>query len=66
MERRLFANWTQPTPLSLERDLFPVLASEGSCFGFPVAAEVIDIGTEERYAYARQRLPSIIGSTKPR
>lgn len=59
MERRLFANWTQPGPLSLERDLFPVLASEGNCFGFPVSAEVIDIGTPERYFDAQRRLPAI-------
>jgi NDP-sugar pyrophosphorylase family protein len=61
LERDLPETWPQPDPLSLEHDVFPQLAAEGSCFGFPVDAEVIDIGTPERYADAQQRLPGITG-----
>lgn len=57
LSRDLPAGWKQPDPLSLERDVFPQLASTGSCFGFLVDSEVIDIGTPERYADAQHRLP---------
>jgi NDP-sugar pyrophosphorylase family protein len=37
---------------SLERDIFPALAEEGRCYGFPVSGEVVDIGTPERWRRA--------------
>lgn len=37
-------------PSSLERDVFPVLATEGLLYGVPVESGFIDIGTPEGYA----------------
>lgn len=59
LSRRLPFSWHQPDPLSLEREVFPLLAAEGQCHGFLVTSEVIDIGTPERYAAAQNQLPGL-------
>jgi len=41
---------------SLEQELIPRWVERGRCFGFETKAEVIDIGTPERYARAQERL----------
>ena len=56
LPRDLPSTWQAKDPFSLERDAFPQLVSEGKCFGFLANAEVIDIGTPERYATAQQQL----------
>jgi NDP-sugar pyrophosphorylase family protein len=61
LPRSLPISWRQPDPVSLERDVFPQMATGGGCFGFLVESEVIDIGTPERYADAQHRLPCIAG-----
>jgi NDP-sugar pyrophosphorylase family protein len=43
-------------PFSLEHDIFPQLVSGKNCYGFVVDAEVVDIGTPERYVEAQSRL----------
>ena len=58
LPRDLPSAWQAPDPFSLERDVFPPLATAGDCFGFLVDSEVIDIGTPERYANAQQQLPN--------
>ena len=54
--RDLPLSWRAPDPMSLERDVFPSLATAGNCFGYVVDTEVIDIGTPERYADAQHKL----------
>ena len=48
--------WLQSDPFSLENDIFPELVSRKSCYGFVVDAEVVDIGTPERYVEAQSKL----------
>lgn len=43
---------------SLEYDLFPNIPAHAR-YGFPVEGELIDIGTPERYEYARKKLVSL-------
>ena len=56
MARALPGSWTLPDPFSLERDIFPQLAAAGGCYGHRVEAEVLDIGTPQRYAEAQHKL----------
>jgi len=56
LHRDLPASWPQSDPFSLERDVFPQLVSGKNCHGFVVDAEVVDIGTPERYVEAQSRL----------
>lgn len=42
--------------LSLENELLPGWVSQGRCYGFVTTAEVVDIGTPDRYARAQKRL----------
>jgi len=44
------------TKISLEKDVFPVLACEGKLFGFDLGAEWYSIGTKEEYDKALKRL----------
>jgi NDP-sugar pyrophosphorylase family protein len=39
---------------SLEKEVFPGLVAGGRCYGFPVAGNVMDIGTPERYRQANE------------
>jgi len=55
MKRDVFGLMPALARFSLENDFFPKIISEG-CYGFRTNAEVIDIGTPERYLYALQRL----------
>jgi NDP-sugar pyrophosphorylase family protein len=56
MRRDLPASWRNTDPFSLEHDIFPVLVSGKNCYGFVVDAEVVDIGTPERYVAAQSKL----------
>lgn len=56
LRRDLPTLWLQSDPFSLERNIFPQLVSGKSCYGFVVDAEVIDIGTPERYVEAQSKL----------
>jgi D-glycero-alpha-D-manno-heptose 1-phosphate guanylyltransferase len=55
MQRNLFDHMPDEARFSLEYDLFPNILSWG-CYGFQTDAEVIDIGTPERYAEALKKL----------
>jgi NDP-sugar pyrophosphorylase family protein len=55
VESRIFDLMPAKTSFSLETDLIPALLPHG-CHGFITDAEVIDIGTPERYLLALQRL----------
>jgi D-glycero-D-manno-heptose 1,7-bisphosphate phosphatase len=42
-------------PVSLDREILPVLVAEGApIFGLPTADDILDIGTPEKYSYARK------------
>src|SRR2546427_1181861 len=56
MRRDLPASWRNTDPFSLERDIFPDLIGGGRCYGYAVDAEVVDIGTPERYVEAQSKL----------
>ncbi len=56
MPKSLPGTWALPAPFSLERDVFPRIATNGHCFGFRVNSELIDIGTPDRYREAQQKL----------
>jgi len=56
LRRDLPTLWLQSNPFSLENDIFPELVSRKSCYGFVVDAEVVDIGTPERYVEAQSKL----------
>jgi D-glycero-alpha-D-manno-heptose 1-phosphate guanylyltransferase len=56
MRRDLPASWHNTDPFSLERDIFPKLVNGKNCYGFVVDAEVVDIGTPERYVAAQSKL----------
>jgi len=56
LRRDLPTSWLQSDPFSLEHDIFPELVSGKSCHGFVVDAEVVDIGTPERYVAAQSKL----------
>jgi len=45
-----------PGRSSLEYDLIPRWVAGGRCYGFVTSADVIDIGTPDRYASAQRRL----------
>ena len=57
-ERRIFELMPQVPCFSLERDLIPAILPHG-CYGFITDAELIDIGTPERYVKALQKLTQI-------
>jgi NDP-sugar pyrophosphorylase family protein len=54
-ERRILDLMPETARFSLETDLIPALLPHG-CYGLVTDAEVIDIGTPERYVRALQRL----------
>jgi NDP-sugar pyrophosphorylase family protein len=54
-ERRIFDLMPEAARFSLETDLIPSILQHG-CYGLITDAEVIDIGTPERYVRALQRL----------
>jgi D-glycero-alpha-D-manno-heptose 1-phosphate guanylyltransferase len=56
LRRDLPTLWLQSDPFSLENDIFPELVSGKNCYGFVVDAEVVDIGTPERYVEAQSKL----------
>lgn len=56
LRRDLPTLWHQSDPFSLEHDIFPELVRRKSCYGFVVDAEVVDIGTPERYFEAQSKL----------
>ena len=62
MRRDIFEHMPAAARFSLEYDFFPKIIS-GGCYGFRTDAEVIDIGTPERYLQALQRL-SVTDSDK--
>ena len=55
MQRDVFDHMPAESRFSLEYDLFPKLLPWG-CYGFQTDAEVIDIGTPERYFDALKKL----------
>lgn len=55
MQRDIFDYMPAANRFSLEHDVFPEITSKG-CYGFQADAEVVDIGTPERYLQALQRL----------
>jgi len=55
LERTLF-NDVREAQLSLEHELIPRWTHDGRCYGFVTEAEVVDIGTPDRYAGAQDRL----------
>jgi len=56
MRQDLPASWRNADPFSLEHDIFPDLIGGGRCYGYAVDAEVVDIGTPERYVEAQSKL----------
>jgi NDP-sugar pyrophosphorylase family protein len=54
-ERRIFDHMPAKASFSLEYDLFPKILPRG-CYGFRTDADLIDIGTPERYVQALRRL----------
>ncbi len=56
LPKDLPASWRQSNPFSIEHDIFPKLARRKKCYGFLVGAEVVDIGTPERYLEAQGKL----------
>lgn len=54
-ERRAF-DGVPAGRVSLEYNLIPRWVASGECYGFVTSAEVLDIGTPERYARAQERL----------
>lgn len=52
--RQSAARGPERSQYSLETEVFPALVAKGRCFGFPVAGNVLDIGTPERYRQANQ------------
>jgi len=56
LRKDLPTSWLQSDPFSLEHDVFPELVSGKNCYGFVVDAEVVDIGTPERYVEAQSKL----------
>jgi NDP-sugar pyrophosphorylase family protein len=55
LERSAF-DGVAPGQASLEYELIPRWIANGSCYGFVTTAEVVDIGTPDRYARAQERL----------
>lgn len=53
-ERRIFNLMPEAARFSMETDLIPAVLPNG-CYGFVTDAELVDIGTPERYARAQQR-----------
>jgi NDP-sugar pyrophosphorylase family protein len=56
LSKSLSLSWRQPAPFSLEHDIFPQLVGKERCYAFSVDAEVMDIGTPERYVEAQRKL----------
>jgi D-glycero-alpha-D-manno-heptose 1-phosphate guanylyltransferase len=54
-ERRILGLMPEKARFSLETELIPAILPHG-CYGFVTDAELIDIGTPERYVTAEQRL----------
>jgi NDP-sugar pyrophosphorylase family protein len=54
-ERRIFDLVPENTRFSLETELIPAILPQG-CYGFVTDADLIDIGTPERYVQALQKL----------
>jgi NDP-sugar pyrophosphorylase family protein len=55
LERSTFES-VAPGASSLEYDLIPRWVAGGRCYGFVTSAEVVDIGTPDRYARAQNSL----------
>jgi NDP-sugar pyrophosphorylase family protein len=55
LERSAFEG-IQETRLSLEHELIPRWVRGGVCYGYVTAADMVDIGTPERYARAQHSL----------
>lgn len=55
LERSAFDD-VREVRLSLEHELIPRWTAGGRCYGYVTAAEVVDIGTPDRYARAQDRL----------
>lgn len=51
--KRSVLNLIEHVPLSLERDIFPLLATKGQLLGFEYTGAFIDIGIPEDLAFAR-------------
>lgn len=54
MQRKAF-NEMPSAPFSLETDFFPKIVKAEPCFAFIAGADVLDIGTPERYTTANKR-----------
>lgn len=52
---------SRSVPLSLERDVFPLLSGHG-LFAFKTEEEVLDIGTPDRYQTMQKRLADLLAS----
>lgn len=59
LDRSVLDGLTAP-PCSLERDVFPALASRGLLAGFPSDGFFIDIGVPDDYARAQHALPAAL------
>jgi D-glycero-alpha-D-manno-heptose 1-phosphate guanylyltransferase len=53
IESRLVESAPLNVPCSLERDILARAVDKRSCYGFPVAGPLVDIGTPERYRAAQ-------------
>lgn len=58
MRRDIFGHMPREGSFSLEHDFFPGILPFG-CYGFPSEADLIDIGTPERYSAAEGRLSAM-------
>jgi D-glycero-alpha-D-manno-heptose 1-phosphate guanylyltransferase len=61
-DRSVFNAIPKDQKVSLEEDIFPALATQGTCFAFPSDGYFIDIGTPERFERAQEEFKSKIYS----
>ncbi len=61
LNRQVFDLVQTPQKFSIEYDFFPHLVGQGFC-AFEVANQFIDIGTPDRYQWAKQHLASLRGA----
>jgi D,D-heptose 1,7-bisphosphate phosphatase len=56
--RRDILNWMKTTPLSIERDVFPMLAKAGHLFSREFEGFFLDIGIPEDFSRAQEAIPT--------
>jgi len=64
-ETKVLDEVDRPMPFSVERDIFPHLAEEGTLSAWKSDGPLLDIGTAERYHHAQSRLLPLMKSGRP-